>query len=170
MPTAQSEMPPRRRAANGAATSAVASSSASTSQSDECTANITAVATKIAAIVHASAPARPRTPSARLTSAPGISRHSGRRAQPQAEADALGGQQPRERQQRRREQPRAQLHRRSSRATCTSAGLRSSRAKTASTYGGRCGAGDSPGSSVIAQRLREPFAETGSTCSPVRSR
>ena len=101
----QTELPPFRRAANGAAASAATSSSTSVSQSDACTANITAVAPKRIAIVQASAPENPRTPSARLRNAPGMQEDERRRAQPQAEAEAAGGQQPGERQQRRREQP-----------------------------------------------------------------
>src|SRR6476659_141071 len=58
---------------------------------------------------------------------------------------------------------------RTTRARCTSAGFGSSKANTASTYGGRCGAGASPGSSVIAQRLPSPFMAAGGGASPVRS-
>ena len=59
---------------------------------------------------------------------------------------------------------------RTTRAVWTSPGLRSSRAKTASTYGSRGTSGRSPGMTAIDQVRRAPFIETGSTCSPVRSR
>ena len=72
----QNELPPFRRAANGAAASAATSSSTSVSQSDACTANVTAVAPKRIAIVQASAPENPRTPSARLRNAPGMRKTS----------------------------------------------------------------------------------------------
>ncbi len=120
---------------------------------------------------------RPRHQRARQEQA----RDRGGETKPQPEP--VRGQQPREGEQRRRRQPRERkargeaqseaggdgAHRLSRRATWTSAGLRSSRAKTASTYGGRCGAGRSPGRSVIAQRRRRPFIDTGAGRSPVRS-
>ena len=56
------------------------------------------------------------------------------------------------------------------RVASTSPGLRSSRAKTASTYGPFGTAGRSPGMSQIAQRRCSPFIEAGTTSSPVKSR
>ena len=64
----------------------------------------------------------------------------------------------------------AQPHRRSSRATWTRAGFRSSWAKTASTYGGRCGAGDSSGQERDRPALaRRRSPRPAPTRSPVRS-
>src|SRR3954471_8207403 len=59
---------------------------------------------------------------------------------------------------------------RTTRARCTAPGFGSSRAKTPSTYGGRCRAGRSPGRSVIAQRFPAPFIVAGGgELSPARS-
>src|SRR6185312_7428473 len=59
---------------------------------------------------------------------------------------------------------------RTTRARCTAPGFGSSRAKTPSTYGGRCTAGRSPGRSVIAQRFPAPFMVAGGgELSPTRS-
>jgi hypothetical protein len=58
---------------------------------------------------------------------------------------------------------------RATRARWTSPGFGSSSANTASTYGGRCGAGASPGRSVIAQRFPWPFMRASGAGSPVRS-
>src|SRR5213592_1932973 len=59
---------------------------------------------------------------------------------------------------------------RATRAAWTRPGLRSSRAKTASTYGGFGSSGRSPGISEIDHVLRVPFIVAGTTSSPVRSR
>src|SRR5438067_134533 len=61
-------------------------------------------------------------------------------------------------------------HGRSTRAQCTSAGLGSSRAHIASTYGGRWNMGRDPRASVIAQRLPSPCMRTGAGGSPIASR
>ena len=107
-----------------------------------------------------------------------------RRGETKPEPEPFRGQQAGDPERGRRRQPRKRerapgetdleigghgAHRRNSLDAWTSAGFRSSWAKTASTYGGHCGAGDSPGMSVIAQRRRRPFIETGSGRSPVRS-